>query len=121
MMGVLGEFVFPGPGRTGHVVEIKKTWLLVLRNAGITDLHVHDLRHHYASVLASSGASLPLIGSLLGHRSASSTHRYVRLFKDAQREASDRAGAAIAAAAKTEPAGTELPETNVHQFHGKRG
>jgi len=36
-----------------------------------------------------------LIGALLGHRSASSTHRYARLFQDEQRAASERAGAAI--------------------------
>jgi hypothetical protein len=42
------------------------------------------------------------------------------LFKDAQRD-NDRAGTAIAAAAKTEPAGTDSSETNVSQFHGKRG
>jgi integrase len=104
--GQLGEFVFGGRGHKGHVVEIRKTWLLVLRNAGIVDLHVHDLRHHYASELASSGSSLPLIGALLGHRSASSTARYARLFQDAQREASDRAGAAIMG---TETTGVVVP------------
>jgi integrase len=119
--GKLPEFVFAGPGRRGHIVEIGKTWLAILKTAGIEDLHVHDLRHHFASQLASSGSSLPLIGALLGHRSASSTHRYARLFKDAQREASDRAGAAIAAAAKIEPAGMDSSETNVSRFQGKHG
>ena len=104
--GHLGEFVFGGRGQKGHVVEIRKTWMLVLKNAGIADLHVHDLRHHYASQLASSGSSLPLIGALLGHRSASSTARYARLFQDAQREASDRAGAAIMG---TETTGMVVP------------
>jgi integrase len=125
--GQLTEFVFPGPGRTGHLVEIKKTWLAILKAAGIEDLHVHDLRHHYASVLASSGASLPLIGALLGHRSVSSTARYARLFKDAQLEASNRAGATIAAAAgapepATEPT-ADAPKpavSNIHQWRGNR-
>jgi integrase len=94
--GHLGEYVFLGRDGKHRIVEIRKTWLAILKGAGIADLHIHDLRHHFASELASSGASLPLIGSLLGHRSASSTHRYARLFPDAQREASDRAGAAIA-------------------------
>jgi len=35
--------------------------------AGIKQARVHDLRHSFASYLASSGASLPLIGALLGH------------------------------------------------------
>jgi integrase len=94
--GKLPEFVFTGRDGKRPIVEVRKMWRVVLKAAGITDLHVHDLRHHFASELASSGSSLPLIGALLGHRSASSTHRYARLFKDAQREASERAGAAIA-------------------------
>jgi integrase len=51
--GKLPEFVFAGPGRKGHIVEIRKTWLASLKAAGIEDLHVHDLRHHFASQLAS--------------------------------------------------------------------
>jgi integrase len=93
--GQLGEYVFPSDTKSRHIADIQKMWLTILKRAGISDLHIHDLRHHYASELASSGSSLPLIGALLGHRSASSTARYIRLFQDAQREASERAGAAI--------------------------
>ena len=35
--------------------------------AGIPDVRTHDLRHSYASVLASAGFSLAMIGALLGH------------------------------------------------------
>jgi integrase len=91
------DYVFASAGnRTKHVVDIKMVWKRILRNAGIADLHLHDLRHHFASELASSGSSLPLIGALLGHRSTSSTQRYARLFQDAQREATERAGNVIA-------------------------
>jgi site-specific recombinase XerD len=45
--------------------------------------------------LASSGASLPLIGSLLGHSNPSTTHRYAHLFDDQQRAAVERVGAII--------------------------
>jgi len=55
------------------------------RDAGITGLRVHDLRHHYASVLASSGYSLPVIGQLLGHTQAATTQRYAHLFDDVLR------------------------------------
>ena len=65
----LGEYVFPGTGDSGHVVEIKKAWRPLCRAAGITGLRIHDLRHSYASQLVSGGASLPLIGALLGHAS----------------------------------------------------
>jgi integrase len=93
-----GDYVFPGPGATGHVVEIKKTWASLCRNAGISGLRIHDLRHSFASQLASSGASLPLIGALLGHSNPLTTARYAHLFQDPQRAAVERVGATITAA-----------------------
>lgn len=42
--------------------------------AGILGARLHDLRHTYASVLASAGLSLPVIGALLGRTEASTTH-----------------------------------------------
>jgi integrase len=95
---VLPEFVFPGHGTTGHVVEIKKAWRALSKAAGITGLRIHDLRHSYASTLASGGASLPLIGALLGHANPSTTARYAHLFHDPLREATERVGAVITAA-----------------------
>jgi integrase len=43
-------------------------------------LRPHDLRHSLASVLASSGASLPEIGAVLGHTSVQATQRYAHLY-----------------------------------------
>jgi integrase len=94
----LGEFVFSGIGSTGHVVEIKKSWDSICRTARIANLRIHDLRHSFASQLASGGASLPLIGQLLGHSNPSTTSRYAHLFDDPQRAAVERVGATIAAA-----------------------
>jgi integrase len=100
----LGEYVFPGNGGHSHVVEIKRPWRHICKAAGITGLRVHDLRHSYASQLASGGASLPLIGALLGHSNPSTTHRYAHLFDDPQRAATEKVGAIIAAAGKPAPA-----------------
>ena len=77
----------------------------VLRDAGITDLRVHDLRHWHASLLASMGLSLPIIGALLGHASTATTQRYAHLVDDALRAATDRVGAAVhpAAQGRAEP------------------
>jgi integrase len=94
----LPEFVFPGHGATGHVVEIIRAWRRVCKAAGITGLRIHDLRHSYASQLASGGASLPLIGALLGHSTPNTTARYAHLFIDPQRAATERVGAIIEAA-----------------------
>ncbi|MBA4033797.1 MAG: integrase [Bradyrhizobium sp.] len=89
------EFVFPSDGKTGHLVDIKKGWAALCKTAAITGLRMHDLRHSFASQLASSGASLPLIGALLGHSSPTTTHRYAHLFDDPQRAAVEKIGTII--------------------------
>jgi Phage integrase family len=90
---VLGEFVFPSAAsKSRHLVEIKKFWRQVTKAPGLTDIRFHDLRHSFASILVSKGASLPLIGSLLAHRSVASTARYAHLALDAQRAAVDMEG-----------------------------
>jgi integrase len=75
----LPEYVFPGAGQTGHVVEIKKAWRSICQAAGIANLRIHDLRHSFASEIASAGGSLPLIGALLGHSNVATTARYSHL------------------------------------------
>ena len=67
----------------------------MIKEAGLEGFRVHDLRHSYAAVLASDGASLVLIGQLLGHTQAATTARYAHLIDDAQRDATERAGAVI--------------------------
>nr|WP_281422962.1 site-specific integrase [Sphingomonas colocasiae] len=80
--------VFPGPsGRP--LVDVKKAFRSVTMEANISGLRIHDLRHSYASVLVSNGASLPVIGKLLGHTQAATTMRYAHLFDDPLREASE--------------------------------
>jgi integrase len=93
-----GEHVFPGNGSSSHIVEIKRFWRRLTKVAGINNLRIHDLRHSFASQLASSGSSLPLIGALLGHNNPVTTHRYAHLFDDPQRAAVERVGAAFEAA-----------------------
>jgi integrase len=95
---LLGEYVFPGNGGSEHIVNIKRAWRRICKAANIDGLRIHDLRHSFASQLASGGASLPLIGALLGHSNPTTTHRYAHLFDDPQRAAVERVGAIIAAA-----------------------
>jgi integrase len=96
-----GPWVFPSnKGKTGHVVELATAWEAICKAAGITGLRVHDLRHSFASQLASGGASLPLIGALLGHSNPATTSRYAHLFQDPQRAAVERVGAIVDAAGK---------------------
>jgi integrase len=90
-----GQFVFPGryPGQPR--TEVRRVWAEVCKAAGIEGVRVHDLRHTFASVLASSGLSLPVIGALLGHAQAATTQRYAHLMDDPLREATERAARQI--------------------------
>lgn len=73
----------------GPLTDIKKTFQAVCRDADITGLRIHDLRHSYASALVSRGTSLPIIGGLLGHTQVSTTARYSHLADDAMRQATN--------------------------------
>jgi integrase len=42
-----------------HLVDIKAPWRAICKLAGLSGVRVHDLRHTYASVLASAGLSPP--------------------------------------------------------------
>jgi integrase len=89
-----GDYVFSG--RTGAaLVEIKKLFHAVRQEAGITDFRIHDIRHSYASFLVSDGASLPVIGKLLGHTQPQTTNRYAHLDDDPLRLATNRLSHAI--------------------------
>ena len=100
--GKATTFVFPGPGPRGYRTSVKRDWQAVCRAAGISELRVHDLRHSYASQLASAGVGLHVIGRLLGHTEPQTTHRYAHLLDDPLRVATERVGAIIAGAAPAE-------------------
>jgi integrase len=89
------EWVFPASRTLGHRTDIREAWEALRAAADIPEVRVHDLRHSYASVLASQGLSLPIIGALLGHASPTTTHRYAHLLDDPLRRATEAASAVI--------------------------
>jgi integrase len=89
------EWIFPAPIKAGHRTDIWEAWETLRRAADIPDVRTHDLRHSFASVLASQGNSLPIIGALLGHTTAATTHRYAHLLDDPLRRATEAASAVI--------------------------
>lgn len=89
------RYVFPGDTPDHPLTEIKGFWDRVRAKAGIPDVHIHDLRHTYASILVSSGLSLPIIGALLGHTQTQTTARYSHLFDHPLREATERVSAVV--------------------------
>lgn len=89
-------FVLPGAKSGEHLKEIKRVWYAVRYAAGLHEVRLHDLRHSFASVPASSGESLLIVRALLGHKRASTTERYAHLGDDPVKRAADRAASSIA-------------------------
>ncbi len=96
--GSPSAYVFPGMAQDAPLVEIRRFWNSVCTKAGLEDCRIHDLRHTYASILASAGLSLPVIGALLGHTQPNTTARYAHLFDDPLREATQTVGNVLNAA-----------------------
>lgn len=84
------------PGR--HLVNLEKPWRRIRRAAKLDDVRLHDLRHSFASVAASGGQSLVIIGKMLGHSQPATTARYAHLADDPVKAASDAVGRHIASA-----------------------
>lgn len=72
--------------------DLKKPWRSICRAAGLTGVRIHDLRHTYASLAAGESLGLPIIGKLLGHAQAATTHRYAHLDADPLRRAVNTIG-----------------------------
>lgn len=90
-LGGGSEWVFPGKGCSGHLVEPKKGWYALLESAGLQDLRMHDLRRTLGSYMAIGNQSLHVIGKVLGHKSASATQIYSKLTHNPLREAMEKA------------------------------
>jgi integrase len=84
--------VLPGDRPASHFIGIQKPWQRVRALAGLMDVHIHDLRHAFASTAVAAGDSLFIVGKLLGHRQSSTTERYAHLAVDPARAAADRTG-----------------------------
>jgi integrase len=91
------EWVFPGRKGGHRLTSVRKAWTTICAAAGIphgreAGFVVHDLRHQFASIAISSGASLAMVGGLLGHTQAQTTMRYAHLFERPLRAVSDAVG-----------------------------
>ena len=95
-------WVFPGASGA-KPVDPQSAWQRIRVRAGLEDVRLHDLRHTYASAGVNGGASLPVIGALLGHTRSETTRRYAHLSDDPIREASERIDSKIAAALDGKP------------------
>jgi integrase len=107
-----GQHLFPGESldtEKGKVArprrDLKRPWKWIAREAGLSDVRLHDLRRTTASFMLSGGASLATVGKTLGHTQASTTARYAHLSPTVQRDELRKAGERMAALRGTAPAG----------------
>lgn len=61
---------------------ITNAWQVARKEAYLSDLRIHDLRHSAASFMINAGVDLFAVGKVLGHASYQSTQRYSHLAND---------------------------------------
>lgn len=88
-------YVIVGRQEGTHLINLQKPWRRIRGLAGLDDVRIHDLRHTFASVAAASGASLPVIGKLLGHARPETTARYAHLAEDPIKQFNEDVGESI--------------------------
>jgi integrase len=83
----LSPWVFPSDSKSGHLLDMKKSWGRLRRDLKLEDVRIHDLRRTLGSYMAGANISLPIIGKTLGHKSLAATQIYSRLQLDPVRDA----------------------------------
>lgn len=107
--------VFPANSRSGHIMDPKTAWKRITAAAGLEGVRIHDLRRSLGSWMANSGASLPIVGKALGHKTAAATAIYARLSQAPVAAAVDQATSAMLAASEVKP---ETPKRSGEKAKG---
>jgi integrase len=90
-------WVVPNDSGSGPLTNsnIRDAWATVLMAAKVKDLHLHDLRHAFATRGAALGANALILRDALGHKTLAMTGRYVSRQTDPVRELSERIAISI--------------------------
>ena len=96
-----GEWVIPGRFEGRPLSGLRHQWERIRTDAELEGVRIHDLRHTFASIGASMGHSLPMLGGLLGHTQAATTQRYAHLYQDPLRAAADQIAERVTTAMAT--------------------
>jgi integrase len=109
--GIIGPYLFPGDGKTGHVQDIKRSWTTLRKRLEISDVTVHDLRRSLAASMASQNVNVSLIKSALNHKDLKTTLSvYAMTSKQAELEARQLAQSVWIKAAEQLPAGNAVKQ-----------
>lgn len=110
-------FVLPALKGDGHYVGLPHVWTKVKARAdeilrrkavdagkdprdvrSVLNVRLHDLRHSFASFAIADGASLFMVGKVLGHKQARTTEIYAHLSDDPLKQIANRTAARLSEA-----------------------
>ena len=90
------RWVFPSRVKRGKpICEIVVHWHKIRKDAGLSDVRLHDLRHSYASTAIRQKVDLQTVKQLLGHTTFEATLKYIHLCDDNIHEAVQTTGTSI--------------------------
>lgn len=69
------------------IADCKRAFMSACKQAGITDLRFHDLRHTFATRLIAARVAVEEVARILGHAQVSMTYRYVNATPEMLRSA----------------------------------
>lgn len=75
----------------GQPISFRRAWLTLTVSLGLTDLHIHDIRHAAAANLLRGGVTLGVAAQVLGNDPAVLARRYGHLETEALRRAQEAA------------------------------
>jgi len=84
---VPSTYVFPSPRTDKRLVEIKYSFARAVKDAKITDLRFHDLRHTAATRMGDAGADAFTLAAIFGWSDIRMAMRYTHAMADAKRRA----------------------------------
>ncbi|MFZ0186307.1 MAG: tyrosine-type recombinase/integrase [Streptosporangiaceae bacterium] len=72
-----------------------RSWMNILRQAGVRDARVHDARHTAATLLIAQGVHIRVVQEVLGHTRVTTTERYTHVATLQMKDASERMSEAL--------------------------
>lgn len=72
-----------------RIKDVKSSWASIRKDAGLSDVRIHDLRHTCAAWLVQAGVPLREVAEVLRHGSIQTTMKYAHLAADSARRAVD--------------------------------
>jgi len=86
------DFVFPSKSKSGHLLDIRRTFQTIKNMAKIEGFTIHSMRKVYASILLNQNIPVAQIRDLLGHADIRTTMIYAHLDTKSLQNANDTAG-----------------------------